>query len=190
MRIGQGLLAALCVALGLFSAFLLPTLANLRGVPVELPTGLSLALPQTGGLPMPAIALALAAAVAVLVYLRGRRPAAAPAPTWNCGQDQEPTLAWTSSAFTKPLRLSWTALLRPDRRVDVSSRGGVVTSVDYKGDVPHLFDTKLYAPVEAAVNRGFGLVRRVQSGRLRNYAVYLLVLLAVLLLLARFGVGA
>ncbi|MEI8082978.1 MAG: hypothetical protein WCI74_14165, partial [Actinomycetes bacterium] len=155
---------------------------------VVLPTGLGLSLPQTGGLPMPGIAVALGALVVLLVYLRGRRPTAAIAPTWNCGQVKEPALAWTSSAFTKPLRLSWNLLLRPQRRVTVESNAGVVASVQYEGDVPHLFDTKFYSPLEAAVTKGFGRARRLQSGRLRNYAVYLLILLAVLLLIARFGV--
>ncbi|MEI6621755.1 MAG: proton-conducting transporter membrane subunit [Actinomycetes bacterium] len=189
MRVGQGLLALMCVGLGLFAALLLPVLANLRGVPVELPTGLSLALPQTGGLPMPAIALALCAAVAVLIYLRGRRPTAVTAATWNCGQVQDSTLAWTSSAFTKPLRLSWAAFLRSDRRVRVDGGVGVVTSAQYQGDVPNLFDTKVYSPVEAVLTESFSRARRLQSGRLRNYAIYLLLLLAALLLLARLGVG-
>lgn len=188
MRTGQGMLAAMCVVLGVLPALLLPTLAGLRGVPVEVPTGLGLELPGTGGLPMPAILLALLATVTVLVFLRGRRPTAPAAPTWVCGQIPEPSQRWTSAAFSKPLRMSWDALLRPVRQVSVRRQGGITQSVKYRSDVPHLFDTKLYAPADKALSNGFARARRLQSGRLRNYATYLVALLGVLLLLARLGV--
>jgi hypothetical protein len=62
-----------------------------------------------------------------------------------------------------------------------------VEAVAYEAEVPHLFDTLLYGPLSRGALRGAGVARRMQSGSLRTYLVYLLVLLGVLLALARIG---
>jgi hydrogenase-4 component B len=125
----------------------------------------------------------------VLVLWRLRRsPRAEPAPAWACGQDAVPAMRWTSAGFTKPLRLVLEAVLRPRRELLVESRGGVVQEVAYHAEVPHLFDTHLYEPAAGAARRAAGRVRRLQSGSLRAYLLYLLALVVVVLALARSGV--
>jgi len=133
------------------------------------------------------LALALVALVGGLARLaRSRR--AAPAPTWVCGQPPAADLAWTSAGFTKPLRLVLEALLRPRREVQAIASAGVLEAVAYEAEVPHLFDTLLYGPVSRGALRAAGIARRVQSGSLRTYLIYLLALLGALLALARAGV--
>jgi hypothetical protein len=60
--------------------------------------------------------------------------------------------------------------------------------VTYRGQVPHLFDTLLYAPALRAALAFAAHARRLQSGHLRTYGTYLGGVLIVLLLLARIGV--
>ncbi|MHB8717405.1 MAG: proton-conducting transporter transmembrane domain-containing protein [Candidatus Dormibacteria bacterium] len=187
MRTGPAVLAALCVLLGIVPGLVVPRLSGLIGGHGVLAESVTLAPPGTGGLPTPALAVALPLLVMILVALRRRRPAAAPSPTWACGQALEPSLLWTSSAFTKPLRLTWEAVLRPRREVIRASEGGVVQSVTYRGQVPHLFDTLLYAPALRVAVAFAGHARRLQSGHLRTYGVYLGGVLFLLLLLARVG---
>jgi hydrogenase-4 component B len=52
---------------------------------------------------------------------------------------------------------------------------------------PHLFDTLIFGPVERFSLRGAHVARRLQSGSLRLYVAYLLVLLLALLAAARLG---
>jgi hydrogenase-4 component B len=137
--------------------------------------------------------LGLAVGLAVLVgglwrAARGRR--AAPSPAWACGQLVEPAMAWTSAGFTKPLRLFLEVVLRPSRELRVRVEHGVVQEVAYQAEVPHLFDTLIYEPVTHAALRGAAVARRLQSGSLRTYLLYLVGLLALLLVLARSGVLA
>jgi hydrogenase-4 component B len=187
MRASMMFLAAACVALGVVPGLLVPTLAALGPGRVSLPRGAGLDVPGTGSLPTLALALALVVLVAGLARLaRSRR--AAPAPAWACGQPAAAELQWTSAGFTKPLRLVLDTLLRTRREVHLSARSGVVETVSYQADVPHLFDTVLYGPVSRGALRGAGFARRMQSGSLRTYLIYLLVLLGVLLALARMGV--
>ncbi len=187
MRASMVFLAASCVALGVLPGLLVPTLAALGPGRVTLHEAAGLNIPGTGSLPTLVLALALVALVGALVRLaRSRR--AAPAPTWTCGQPPAAGLQWTSAGFTKPLRLVLEALLRPRRELRVIASSGVVEALAYQAEVPHLFDTLLYGPVSRGALRGARIARRVQSGSLRTYLIYLLALLGVLLALARTGV--
>ena len=79
-------------------------------------------------------------------------------------------------------------VLRPRRELVVQARGGVVQEVTYSAEVPHLFDTHLYDPATRAAGRAAGRVRRLQSGSLRAYLLYLLALVFAVLALVRVGV--
>src|SRR5680860_1303438 len=124
----------------------------------------------TGGLPALGIAGVLALFVTILLAARGGRRAT-PSPVWACGQRLEPALWWTSAGFTKPLRLSLEALLRPHRSVKLSSAHGVPQRLTYDGHVPHLFDTKIYRPLVRWGLANAARVRRLQSGSVRTYMV-------------------
>ena len=194
MVIGTGTLAVLCVALGLAPGFLLPQLVTLapggggrgdRGGS-SLLTRVHGRLGRTGGLPTMGIAALLVLVTGVLYVLRGRR-SAPPAPVWACGQLVERELLWTSAGFTKPLRLTLEAALRAQRVVVVDEERGVVQRLTYRGVVPHLFDTSLYGPARGPALWAAAHIRRLQSGSLRMYMVYLVVLVIGLLVLNRLG---
>jgi hydrogenase-4 component B len=121
-----------------------------------------------------------------LTLLRGTR-SAAPAPAWASGQLVEPGLRWTSAGFTKPLRLVLELVLRPQREIVVQSEAGVLQEVSYSGHVPHLIDDHLYAPLERASLAAAAQARRLQSGSLGTYVVYLGGLVLLLLAAARLG---
>jgi hydrogenase-4 component B len=188
MWLGPAVLASFCVVLGIVPGLIVPRLAGLLSGSSPLRESLTLTPAGTGGLPTPTLAVALVAGVVLLLALRQRSPTASAAPTWVCGQTVEPRLLWTSNAFTKPLRLLWEAVLRPRREVTVLTDREVVQAVTYHAVVPHLFDTKLYRPTLRLALGFAAYARRLQSGHLRTYAVYLGGALAVLLLLARVGI--
>jgi hypothetical protein len=186
MRGALVFLAGLCLLLGVVPGLLVPTLARLGPGDARLAQHAGIVLPGTGGLPT--LGLALALVVVVVGLWRARSPReAAPTPAWACGQRVEPALAWTSAGFTKPLRLVTEGLLRPRREQTVHAQAGVVQEIVYEAEVPHLFDTLLYEPITAGAMRGASLMRRLQSGSLRTYLIYLLALVALLLALVRTG---
>lgn len=155
--------------------------------PAELPAGAGLSIPGTGSLPSPWLAVGLLALVGGLWWLRGARRAA-PAPAWSCGQDEAPALLWTSAGFTKPLRLVFERILRPQRDLVSVEANGTLREVRYSGEVPHLFDTALYAPARRRSLAAARVARRLQSGSVRTYAAYLLGTLILLLAALRLGV--
>ncbi|MEX2105914.1 MAG: proton-conducting transporter membrane subunit [Solirubrobacterales bacterium] len=186
MRLAPLFLAGCCVALGAVPGLLVPSLMGLAPQPRELATEPSLAVPGTGSLPSPWLLLGIVALTGSLWLLRGSRRAA-PVPAWACGQRIEPALAWTSAGFIKPLHLVLENVLRPRREITTAREHGLVRSVTYRGEIPHLFDTLLYGPVRRAAMGGARVARRIQSGSVRAYAGYLLALLLALLVLARTG---
>lgn len=187
MRAGVVALAVACVVLGLAPGLLFGALVGLAPWASAAPTHVGLPLPGTGSLPTGGIAIVLVAIAGALVLLRGRR-AAEPAPSWACGQLVGPELEWTSAGFTKPLRLVLEAVLRPQREVTTTTTRGVVQEVSYAGRVPHLIDDHVYEPAAKAALAGAAWMRRVQSGRLGAYVLYLVGLVVVLLGAARLGV--
>jgi hydrogenase-4 component B len=187
MRTAVGFLALVCVTLGVAPGLLFGKLVGLAPWADAEPTRAGLDVPGTGSLPSVGLAVALLVGTAAFAYLRrGRR--AAPAPTWACGQLVEPALLWRSAGFTKPLRLVLEAVLRPQREIVVRSEGGVVQEVSYSGHVPHLVDEHVYRPVTRLSLSAAGHARRLQSGSLGTYVVYLAVLVLALLTAVRVGV--
>jgi hypothetical protein len=154
---------------------------------VEVGTTLGLNLPSTGSLPTGGFAVVLAALTGAFFLLCGRR-SAAPAPTWASGQLVEPQLLWTGAGFTKPVRLVLEAVLRPEREIDVETRGGVVQRVSYTSRVPQVLDEKLYRPAVRGALNAAGHARRLQTGRLGTYVAYLIALVVVLLAAAKAGI--
>jgi hydrogenase-4 component B len=180
-------LALACVVLGLAPGLLFGLLVGLAPWSAAAPTHIGLDLPGTGSLPTFGIAVVLVGLTGSLALLRGRRRAA-PAPTWASGQLVQDRLNWTSAGFTKPLRLVLEAVLRPQREITVRTEGGVVQEVTYRGHVPQLIDDRVYRPTVRLALAAASHARRLQSGSLGMYVVYLIALVVVLLAAARLGV--
>lgn len=64
---------------------------------------------------------------------------------------------------------------------------GIVQRIRYAGEVPALTEAQLYEPAVRTGLRAAAAARRLQSGSVRTYAVYLLGLVVGLLVLADLG---
>jgi len=186
LRAALVFLALACVVLGLAPGVLFGALVGLAPGSSGLPAHLGLYLPGTGSLPTVGVAVALVGLTVAFVVLRGNRRAVS-APTWASGQLLEPALNWTSAGFTKSLRLVLEFVLRPEREISSTTEAGVLQAVTYSGNVPHLIEDRLYRPVVRLGFRAAVHARRLQSGSIGTYVVYLIGLVVVLLLAARLG---
>jgi hydrogenase-4 component B len=135
-----------------------------------------------------AVGLAL---VGVLPWLlarwRGGPATERVSPTWVCGIDLQPRMQYTATAFAKPLRLIFHALIRPERTVviDRQSSPYVISSIHYEESVKPVYERYLYEPFLKGMLATSHRVRAVQSGSVRLYLTFFLITLVVVIALAQ-----
>jgi hydrogenase-4 component B len=108
-------------------------------------------------------------------------------PVWSTGVVFRPSMQYTGTSFSKPLRLFFGRVLLPERQIDVVYHGAspLPRLVRYSGRVPVLFEERLYLPVRSLALWAAGRLRLLQSGSVQIYLLYMMAALAVLLVVAR-----
>ena len=184
MRAALGLLAGACLVIGIFPTFVLRLLATnareLLGEGAILPAE-SFAFSAA----MPWLALTVLVMVAGIALLRrGVRST----PTWACGLPAlDSRMQYTGTAFSKPVRTVFAKVYRPERSVEVRPDDPAYfpTSISYRSVRTTSFEKALYRPtVEAIVSLGYRL-RRLQTGNIQVYLLYIFLALIGVLLFMR-----
>lgn len=184
MRVGLVLLGAGCLAIGTFPGFLLRPLVTLAqvlipgaGVPEET---LSIAriVPWTA-------AIVLGTGALVAVFKRRERSAR----TWACGLlGLSSRMQYTSTVFSKPIRFVFAQVYRPDRKVEElpADQPYFPVSISYRSVRTTSYERVLYRPfVELVVSLAYRL-RRLQTGNIQLYLLYIFLALVSLLTFLRF----
>lgn len=200
MRAGMGLLAAASVALGLLPSLIAPVLARAatgvggRGVSVaSMLPGTTLATPSGLSAYSPA-ALAILLVVVVAGILLSIRMIQGPlrtrlGNTWGCGRyGQTSRMQYTATAFAEPLRRVFAAVYRSLEDVTVDYHPDskyFVHRIHYASELRQSFAAYVYDPLLAAVRIVATLVRRLQSGSVHAYLLYLSIAVLIFLVTAR-----
>jgi hydrogenase-4 component B len=200
MRAGMALLALACVALGLAPFVIVPALgrviAGFSGAPdtqAQFTLGLSLSSPNGFGRMSPTLIaagvlmlLALAPLVMLLLRVNWKWRAGE---SWGCGRlGQTPRMEYTATAFAEPLRRVFAELYRPTRELTIDFHPEskyFVQSIEYRSEITPWFEKYIYDPCLWFVRLLAAMVRRMQSGSLHAYLVYVTIALLILLLSAR-----
>ncbi len=198
MQVGMGLLGAACVGLGLFPVVLFRALNPVTSMLVSTTATPSIGLQgrslNPDGLEGSYAPVAIVAGllllgiipwlVARLLMGEGRSRLA---PTWVCGLDLEPRMQYSATAFAKPIRLIFQALIRPHRSVELARPVSefFVSEVHYEEGVQPIYERHVYQRAVALLTLGSHRISRMQSGSLRAYLVYIFVTLIVTLVITR-----
>ncbi len=185
MGAALGLLATACVAIGIAPGFVVQPLG---AVAAQLVPGGALPVEAlTLGRVLPWLALGALALVAVFALLRG---AARVTQTWACGMPGlNARMQYTSTTFSKPLRRVFAFVYRPERSVQVAPADGAYfpTAISYRSVRTTSYERILYRPlVDAFVAAGYRL-RRLQTGNIQVYLLYIFLALVGLLVFVRFA---
>jgi hydrogenase-4 component B len=129
---------------------------------------------------LPAYALATALLVAVLL-----RPSVRRAPAWTSGARVEPSrVQYTPSGYSNPIRVVLRAAYGFRRQlVPLSTERRQAERFRLETEVVPFFEDHVYGRLAAGALRLSALARRLQSGRLGSYLMYVLVVLVVVLAL-------
>jgi len=200
MRSAMALLAAACFVLGLGASWIVPVFDPITrqalGVPVSpslVSHGIALqaGAAQSGTVSPAGIALVflvLAGTAAFFVRRRLRHACVTTGPAWDCGlpgltADNE----YTATAFSKPLRLIFSAFYRPRREIrpeyDVSPY--YPSAIRFESGIEPTFEKHVYGPLKDWVFALSRRMRAIQAGSIHAYLAYIFVALILLLL---FGV--
>ena len=100
----------------------------------------------------------------------------------------EPVFEYTATSFSKPLRLFFGALLRPERELHVELHEGTPfpRRVSYRSEVDHLIESPGVRPAPSRASIVLSQVaRRLQQGTLQLYLAYTVGAVVILLLVTR-----
>jgi NADH:ubiquinone oxidoreductase subunit 5 (subunit L)/multisubunit Na+/H+ antiporter MnhA subunit len=189
MRLAQGLLAALCILLGVVPTWVM---GLIESVPKQvLGTGLGdTATPHWLWLapiapenaiysaPLALLSLLVLGGLVSLVLRRGAVRRVRPCDAWDCGfAPPTPRMQYTATAFAQPLRRVFAMLMQVEAthapREDGTPR--------YQLKIGDRLWSALYLPVSAIVESAARRIVRLQSGHVRGYLGWTLVTLIVLL---------
>jgi len=188
MRVGQGILALLCLLLGI-----LPTavIGLLNSVPEQLlEQGLQQATANSWlwltpvsartasyGAPLVAVTLLIVLVLGLWVFGRGIRRVRR-CNTWDCGfAPPSAAMQYTASAFSQPIRRVFGLLFHIRESVEVQDDGRPSHSLQVDDRAWRIF----YVPLERLVESAARQVVRLQSGSIRTYLGWTLGTLLILL---------
>lgn len=185
MQLGMLVLASACVAIGLGSAFLITPLGAAVGefLPEAALPAQAFAVPRL----LPWVASFVVAVVVLFTVLRFSRRVT---PTWACGLPSlDGRMQYTATAFSKPLRKVFAPVYRPERSIEVvpSSSPYFPTAISYHSVRTTSFERSLYRPVVEAIVAAAHRLRRLQTGNIQVYLLYIFLALIALLVYMRFA---
>jgi len=202
MNAGMGVLAALCLAIGLFPMLFLQVIdkvvSDVSGTSVtgELQGGFLIAsYPVTayGNSITPVVILVASAviilAAAAVIRLVGGKAAERKYGTWDCGfEELTPRMQYSATGFTKPLRIVLRILYRPGRSLEVEEGDSAYFPVSRKYNVwtEPVFEKYVYDPLLNAVKKfSLRIKLSVQTGSTHAYLVYIFIAVLALMLYNR-----
>lgn len=119
----------------------------------------------------------------VLVRLRGRRSVIV-GPTWDCGIPKvTPRMQYSATAFTKPLRIVFSAIYQPRRQIDVEREASPYfpLAISYESSLYPVFERQLYKRFINTLVRVAKKARMIQAGNINLYLAYIFATLVILL---------
>jgi hydrogenase-4 component B len=185
MQAAMGILAGLCVLIGIMPGLVLRPLGVLAQEILHVPELPEAALSISRTLPL------VAASVAVLMILVAiLRRVKRVTPTWACGlAGLDSRMQYSSTAFSKPLRKAFTKVYRPERTVEVlyEEQPYFPKAISYRAGRTTSFEKSLYRPAVDAIIAMSNRLRRLQTGNIQVYLLYIFLALIALLFFMRFA---
>lgn len=173
----MGLLAALCVAVGMGGMAVFPFVvrpALMFTGPATVNTGALFSLTLTISVILGLVGLVAALGAGWLMILKRKRPIAADGVTWDCGYSSPgPTMQYTASSFASPLINHFQLPLRAQEKLTNSKELFPAGNWTFRSTVDDWFLTGIFSPLIKALDRAFSLLRWFQSGKTGQYVFYI-----------------
>ena len=200
MRMGMGILAALCVALGVAPMVVVPLLDQII-VPL---VGISIASKvlaidgwalapvnvEFSSLSTPVLALLLVASAILglgLAVVFGGRLTTRRSKSWGCGITLTPRMEYTATGFVQPIKRVFSTIYQPTVKLEtefLAESRYFSKRRHFEFHIEPIFEKYLYDPLVAFFGTLADRLKVIQAGSLHLYLTYMFVTLIALLLLA------
>jgi hydrogenase-4 component B len=185
MNLSLFAIAVACLVLGIHPGLALRPLASLaaRLVANPIPPPELAVISRTMPLVAAAVGLSLLLTLRLLKW-SGRR-----VDTWACGlPGLTERMQYTATSFSKPLRSVFRTVYKPARKLDVEPAGEVYfpASISYQSVRTTSFEKTLYRPAVDAIVAVARQLRRLHTGNIQVYLLYIFLTIVSLLLVLRF----
>jgi len=189
MTIPMGVLAAICIIIGILPQCIMPLIETVAGSVFPRAVGtariadnISFWMLSAGS----ATLLFLIAAAALIYRSRLSKNPITSAETWGCGYlAASPRMQYTSSSFAAILTSLFSGILRTHIK-HPEIKGYFPKRSFFRSHVPEALLEGAYLPFFNSTNSRLSLLRRLQNGRLHLYILYIVVTLVVLLIWSHF----
>jgi hydrogenase-4 component B len=199
MRAGMAILALGCIALGIGATFFVSifdpitqqTLGVRASAQLIMARGLALSPGTAHGGTISTAGIALLFLLAALAFalplgLRWKRRSVR-GPAWDCGlpgltADNE----YTATAFSKPLRMIFSALYRPRREIQAEYEVSPFypSAIRFESEIEPTFEKRIYGPLREQIMAIAHRMRGIQAGSINVYLTYIFITLILVLLFA------
>jgi hydrogenase-4 component B len=110
---------------------------------------------------------------AIVIFRRSGNPVIHSHETWTCGIVPDARMEYTGTGFSKPIRMAFRSILRPQRETLVEEGGTYYgRKLSYHLRIRYVFN-ELYGPLNAAVIRLAYHMKRIQTGSVQLYIGYI-----------------
>ncbi len=201
MLFGMGILALLCIVLGVFPTYVIPFLdtviSPIVGASITKDMTFDMSIATFGSLSgsisttwMILILFVLLPFPFIFAFLMGGRTRTAKYETWGCGQPVSTARnEYTATAFSKPIRMWFGNIYRPRREIQTTYAVSPYfkESFSFHSEIEPVFEKYLYGPVTWLVVTVSRILRVIQTGSIQLYLLYILITLVIALIFVGSG---
>jgi NADH:ubiquinone oxidoreductase subunit 5 (subunit L)/multisubunit Na+/H+ antiporter MnhA subunit len=202
MNAGMAILGLLCLLIGLLPGFFVkfvdPVVVSLGGISISgrlqgwLLTAATPAQATANGIAPLEIVIVLAVVIVLalgLLRIIGGKYVMRKYGTWDCGFEAlNARMQYSATGFSKPLRIVFSILYRPGRKVVVEKGASdyFPAEIKYKVWTEPVFEKYLYDPALRLVRKfSWRIIHLVQTGSVHAYLIYIFVSVLALMLYNR-----
>jgi hydrogenase-4 component B len=199
MILGMSILAAVCVLLGIIPFLgisLISTAFHLSSQPsspfdtmtIKNNSGASFA-----SISMPVVLIIISSvAIAIFGFIRvlSGHTRKTKYGTWDCGfGNLDSRMEYTATSLSQPIRAVFKVFFKPHNQTEKESFGEknpyMLKTIKIETVTKNIFEDMLYLPIISSFVFFFDKIRRLQTGKINAYLLYMMITIVLLLLFAR-----
>ncbi len=203
MILGMSILAATCVLFGIMPYLGTSLISTAFHLPSQPPSPfVSISIQNSSGksfanISMPVVVIMLlSVSIAIFGFIRvlGGTTKKTTYGTWDCGFGSlTERMEYTPTSFSQPIRAVFKVFFKPHNHTEKESFGEnpyLLKTVKIETMVKNVFEEILYESIISSFVFFFDKVRRLQTGKINAYLLYIMITLVLLLLFVRLSNNA